>query len=545
MKNLQTAIQTILARAVKDTEPGIVLGIRQGGHTLFTAARGLANLETGTAFTATSAFRICSITKQFVCALVWREVLAGRIDVAAHPGKYVGWMKCFDPALTILHLMQNKSGIRDQWVMAMMMGAKPEQRFTLEDGFAAMRRAPASMFAPGSQSLYCNGNFELLGQILRAVSGQDFQLALQTHVLAPLGMKNTFVGVDTAKALPGNTRGYRHIKGKWVEEQNGVHWSASAGIVSTMEDIFKWDACLRDPAASGLPWVDKIKTPQPFTNGASAAYASGINHWQAHGRAVLTHQGALRGWRSILLRFVAEDTAIAVFMNRTNSPSGYFPSRVAYAAAKALGIKPVWQTAATKKRAVARVASPGWYCSIEQGLLMQLRNPPSGAVANFQRDADKLFAGDQAHVVESDDQYLRIIQTKRTQLVTSFEEANMHALMQRCAPGQANTPDKPISASKKLTKPACFASGSYQCAPIDTTLVLAATAKGTTIQFSGPFGKGEVYPVEVINTTTAYFEISRGVDETPPGRMLIVFDAAAKSLEISGALARRVVFRRG
>jgi hypothetical protein len=36
----------------------------------------------------------------------------------------------------------------------------------------------------------------------------------------------------------------------------------------------------------------------------------------------------------------------------------------------------------------------------------------------------------------------------------------------------------------------------------------------------------------------------RGVDESPPGRMLVLYDAKTKSIEFSCALARRVTFRR-
>jgi hypothetical protein len=60
-------------------------------------------------------------------------------------------------------------------------------------------------------------------------------------------------------------------------------------------------------------------------------------------REMLAHAGALRGWRSTLMHFVAEDTSIAVFMNRTNSPKGKLVRGVANEILEALKIAPIWR----------------------------------------------------------------------------------------------------------------------------------------------------------------------------------------------------------
>ena len=150
--NTARALEVILARTVRPDEPGIAVGISRHGRLLWRGARGLSNLQTHAPLTTRTPFRICSISKQFVCALVMREVAAGRIALDAHPSRYLPWTKGMDRTLTIAHLMQNKSGLRDQWVLAMMMGAKAEQPFTLDDGINVNCRAPQSMFAPGSQN---------------------------------------------------------------------------------------------------------------------------------------------------------------------------------------------------------------------------------------------------------------------------------------------------------------------------------------------------------------------------------------------------------
>ena len=112
------ALEAILARTVGVDEPGIAVGVLKHdpkhGRVLWRGARGLSNLESQAPPSTRTPFRICSISKQFACALVMREVAAGRIALDAHPSRYLPWTRGMDRALTIAHLMQNKSGLRDQ-----------------------------------------------------------------------------------------------------------------------------------------------------------------------------------------------------------------------------------------------------------------------------------------------------------------------------------------------------------------------------------------------------------------------------------------------
>ena len=529
-------LNAILTAAVTEDEPGIAIGVAKAGRLVWSGGRGMANLDTGAAFTPTTPFRICSISKQFTCALVMREVRAGRVALDAHPGHYLAWANVLDAKLTVAHLMQNKSGIRDQWTLAMMMGARAEQRFTLDDGIAVNRLAPRSMFAPGSQNLYCNANFEILGQILEVVSGETCAELLAKHIFAPLGMTASYLGVDTAQPLPGDARGYRFHDGAWVEEDNAIQWAASAGIVSTIEDLLKWAACLRDPGAKGMPWVGDITAARAFNDGNAAAYASGINHDinRHNGRAVLAHAGALRGWRSIMMHFVNEDVSIAVFMNRTNAATSQasFPRGVARAIAEALGIVPVWHRAGKPPvRAILPEGARGAYVSREQGLLIQLRNDETGAQLHSHLDWSPLFQSDGDTLAAEDGE-----------LSLRFTDAACETLMLKLSDANVYTPMQRVPLSRRIAP--CFATcGRYHCAPLDSSLEIIEHEGTYSIGFAGIFGSGIHYPLTLLNESTAWFDLSRGVDESPPGRVLVLFDAKQKLIEVSCMLARRMVFR--
>jgi D-aminopeptidase len=522
-------LESLLTGAVLKNEPGIAVGIAQRGRLVWAGARGLTNLEAKTPMTPRTPFRICSISKQFACALAMREARAGRIDLSAHPSRYVPWTRVLDPALTVAHLMQNKSGIRDQWVMAMMMGAKPTQPFTLEDGNEAVRHAPDGMFAPGERNLYCNINFEIVGQILEAVTGQPYAELLSAHILVPLGMRDTSLGVDTSRSIPGDARGYRFHNKAWEEEQNGIHWAASAGMVSTAEDMLRWAACLRDPKAAGLPWVADILPTTPFNDGAEAQYAAGINRITAHGRTVFLHGGGLRGWKSLLLHFVNEETSIVVLMNRNNSPRARMPRAVAYDVAAALGILPVWRRKGVKPvPATLPPRTAGAWVSREQGLIVCLRQSKGQAEVHSFLDWSKLFRTPDPRTLATEDGHVRL--GKGGMMLVDAQE-NVCAPMRHIV--------------RNVKGEAKFAGrGVYRNAPLNGSAKISTVRGKPAITFTGVFGTGEGYPLTVLDAHTAYFDLSRGVDEAPPGRVLVIHDPQQQCIELSATLARRIVFRR-
>ena len=112
----------------------------------------------------------------------------------------------------------------------------------------------------------------------------------------------------------------------------------------------------------------------------------------------------------------------------------------------------------------------------------------------------------------------------------SMNAENVYTPMQFVAPPQSG-------------KARFAARGPYSCAPIASTAEIVQHDGAYAIYFTGIFGTGTHYPLTLLNETTAWFDLSRGVDESPPGRVLVIYDASENLLELSCMLARRVVFR--
>ena len=60
---------------------------------------------------------------------------------------------------------------------------------------------------PGQAFVYSNANYNTLGAIVQAVSGQSYEDYVRQHILAPLDMQHTFLSQDDAQAH-GMATGY-------------------------------------------------------------------------------------------------------------------------------------------------------------------------------------------------------------------------------------------------------------------------------------------------------------------------------------------------
>ncbi|MDT7953167.1 MAG: serine hydrolase, partial [Acetobacteraceae bacterium] len=106
--------------------PGGACAILRDGEPIVRHAWGWADAERRIPFSPRSLFRICSITKQFTCALV--------LDAVGDPAALDEGVRASLPSLTVpppraAHLCHNQSGLRDYWAVAMLHGSPAEAPF--------------------------------------------------------------------------------------------------------------------------------------------------------------------------------------------------------------------------------------------------------------------------------------------------------------------------------------------------------------------------------------------------------------------------------
>src|ERR1700761_9437152 len=151
--------------------PGGAIAALRNGEVILRHAWGWANAERRIPFTPKTLFRMCSITKQFTCAVVL-DTFPDPAVLDADGRARLPLLQ--QPAPSALHLCHNQSGLRDYWAVAMLHGSPVEAPFGDAEAARVIAGTRTLHFAPATRHSYVNQNFRLLSEIVQERTGRSF-----------------------------------------------------------------------------------------------------------------------------------------------------------------------------------------------------------------------------------------------------------------------------------------------------------------------------------------------------------------------------------
>jgi CubicO group peptidase (beta-lactamase class C family) len=220
--------------------PGVSLAIIDGDRIVHQRGFGQAR-PNGEAPTPQTPFFIGSLTKSFTSLSVMQLVEAGKVELDAPVQRYLPWFRVADPQasaqITVRHLMNQTSSL------SITAGDIPLSDFDPSPG-ATERQARAlatlKLTRPvGSAFEYSNANYNLLGLVIEAASGETYADYIQKHILSPLDMSHTYTSPALAKQN-GLAMGHRYWFSLPFAAPNMPvpYGSLPAGmLISTSEDL--------------------------------------------------------------------------------------------------------------------------------------------------------------------------------------------------------------------------------------------------------------------------------------------------------------------
>jgi CubicO group peptidase (beta-lactamase class C family) len=287
--------------------PGLSAAITSNGRIIWEAGLGFADLEARVAAAPHTPYPIASITKTATSTLLMQCVEEGRLHLDA-----------------------------------------PIRTYTLgvPDANATVRQvlAMASDAAAGSMYRYDGDRFVALTQVVEACTGVSFRVALARHILDRIGMSDSVPGhdlealTDAASAAfdPAMLTRYRAVLARiakpyvvrdrrpTLSEYPPKGINASAGLVSTVRDLARYDAAidahvLMSPSTQLIAW-----TPFRLASGREAPYALGwFVQSTVAGRAVW-HYGQWPTFSSLMLKLPDRGLTLILLAN-SDGLSGRFP----------------------------------------------------------------------------------------------------------------------------------------------------------------------------------------------------------------------------
>ena len=180
--------------------PGAALAIVEGDEIVHLRGFGQAR-PGGEAPSPQTPFVLGSTTKSFTALAVMQLVEAGKIDLDAPVQRYLPWFRVADPQasaeITVHHLLNQTSGL------SLLSGWIPLADFYDSPGATERQARALSALAlsrpVGSALEYSNMNYNLLGLIIEAASGESYSTYIQNHIFAPLGMSHSYTTQAEAK----------------------------------------------------------------------------------------------------------------------------------------------------------------------------------------------------------------------------------------------------------------------------------------------------------------------------------------------------------
>ena len=513
-----------LERAVADLPrrfpgPGGACAVIRDGDIIARHAWGWADAERRIPFGPQTLFRICSITKQFTCGAVLATVR--EID-DLDPGVRAALPALAEPAPTAAHLCHNQSGLRDYWAIAMLHGAPAESAFGGADAARVIRGARSLQFRPGTRYSYCNQNFRILSDVLEAHTGRSFTELLRTNLFGPAGMNTALLAADTT-ALPDGTQGYEGTQTTGFRPaKNHIIWTGDAGIAASLDDMIAWERSIDrtrdDPAAL----YNRLSARVAFADGTPSQYGFGLGRRSLYGRAITSHGGALRGWRSHRLHAAADRISVVVLFNHMADAQQAAHSLLAAALDETgdLGGAP----------AQTDPARTGTYTEPETGLSVRLESgAPGKLLLYYDRFPEWLTLNPDGTAGTAD-----------TVLIRPDGDS---VWMDRAADHQS-TRLLPQSAQPIQTDIA----GTYHCQELGADLVVIDAGGTLYGAFSGYLGQGRMELLDPVAADLWTLPCPRALDHTPPGdwTLAVTRNAAGQATQITLGcwLARRLDYRK-
>jgi CubicO group peptidase (beta-lactamase class C family) len=244
--------------------------------------------------------------------------------------KYVPELPDYGVPITIRHLLQHTSGLRDYIGLLQLAGARFEDVTTDDDALAAIVRQKALNFRPGTEHDYSNSGFFLASLIVERVSGKPLREFARERIFAPLGMTRTLFRDDHTSLVPGRATAYAPAdSGRFTIDMSDWEQTGDGAVHTTVEDLVRWDQNFYTPTVGGQRLLEQLLTPGRLTNGEPLTYALGLFVDRYRGLRRVQHGGSWAGYRAQLERFPDRRTSVAVLCNLGTSDPSALADRVA------------------------------------------------------------------------------------------------------------------------------------------------------------------------------------------------------------------------
>ncbi len=315
--------------------PGAGVAVVHGDEEFYVQGHGVRDLRTGEPVTPETLFGIASTTKAFTTAALAMLVDEGKLAWDDPVRKHLPWFRLADPLadaqVTVRDLVTHRTGMARN-DMLWYQSAWSREEIVRRIGYVQ----PTVQLRAKYQ--YNNIMFMAAGLVVGALTGGTWEEFVQARIFDPLGMTGANFRSEDAERAPDHASPHRKNEAgvlapiPWLElDAEGPGGSINSGVA----DLGRWmrmqlqGGCFQGKRLVSPESLKETHTPQivirvegdldeltfELTETTQQSYAMGWMVWDYRGRKMLSHGGAIDGFRSTVCLVPSLNLGIAVLVN--------------------------------------------------------------------------------------------------------------------------------------------------------------------------------------------------------------------------------------
>lgn len=308
------------------SNPGVQIAVSRNGNIIYSSVKGMADLEHNIPLTKQSKIEAGSVSKQFTAAAILLLEQQGKLSLNDDVRKYVTEVPDYGNTITLRHLLNHTSGIKDWGSVASLTGwGRGTKVYSNEDALHIISQQKTLNNKPGDEFIYSNSNYNLQAIIVQRVSGMSLADFSKKYIFEPAGMKNTEWRDNYRKVVPDRAIAYSKSGNNYLTNMPNENVYGNGGLLTTAEDLLTWNNYYLSGKLGSPALLPKQIALTPLNNGRKNIYAAGLFIDSTFGWAAIYHDGATAGYRSILEHYPQLGLSIALLSNTSQPDVGSLP----------------------------------------------------------------------------------------------------------------------------------------------------------------------------------------------------------------------------
>ena len=331
---LSDSLDSYIERGMKQWQiPGLAISIVKDGKVILSKGYGVKELGKEDKVDENTLFIIASNSKLFTGTAIANLDYEKKLSLNDRITQYIPWFRLYDSTSTKL------ATVRD--MLCHRIGLKTFQGdFTFWDSnlpkdsiiWKMRYLKPPGEFRQDYG--YCNSAFLVAGQVLEKVTGQTWETYVQSTILTPLGMTNTYMNTAGLAQRSNVAAPYNNLYSSItkIPFDNVDNLGPATSMVSNVKDLSKWLLLQLDSGRYEgkqiLPWQVLQKTRDANILTGSRKSSAFPTHFRAYGlgvymtdyaaRQVYWHTGGAFGHVTNVCFVPEEKLGITILTNNDN-----------------------------------------------------------------------------------------------------------------------------------------------------------------------------------------------------------------------------------